>query len=614
MNHRTAALLVTVACGILALAIPAVRAEEFVLAEKGQAKIAIFAPGENEWAGRRLADRLLKLTGAQVEVETSAEPPASPPALIAIGTAQTNSLANAVLNADERVGGLGEEGYILKCGRWQDRPILAASGNSLAGVNNAVSELVSWKLKLREGGASVSGELSETDKPALPYRLIWKWDGQCNWATTMKEMIEISYEKENSFGATTVVPYTPEGFRTHFTRAIDYFSDHKLNGLIVWGFLRDEHGGVEMGREISRYGKRNNVRILPGVCSQAAYGGFIFSGTNKFNLDVWLKQHPELQARNEKGEVVPGMLNPMKPENQQWLREGAEWLFTNLPDIGGINLENGDFMSCYCEECQAERAKPENDPNCFWDMMVTQKPILEAAQRMRPDGWMTFASYCGFTEAEVRRVGKHSVYPPKFLNQVPGNAICQWTFTSMTTPESWPAGARPSPSACKAHIGLLHHGSFYGPLTDPARWWAKPGAWLDDYSTSVIPFVCERIAQAGLGGLALTGMTGVQCPSHELNYMALEYFGWHPERSYEQFMKDRLHLCYGGAERAESFLKLLRNTSKAPEEIDKDQRQAADMAQGQDLDVRQRARWRNLADELARRQDLAKSLAKRDGG
>ena len=60
MNHRTAVLPVTAACGILALALPAVRAEEFVLAEKGQAKIAIFAPGENEWAGRRLADRLLK--------------------------------------------------------------------------------------------------------------------------------------------------------------------------------------------------------------------------------------------------------------------------------------------------------------------------------------------------------------------------------------------------------------------------------------------------------------------------------------------------------------------------------------------------------------------------
>ena len=607
MNARASSLPVVLI--LLAVGPTALRADELVLVEKGQHKVSIFAPGDNEWAGKRLADRLLKLTGARVPVLTTAQPPAPKFVLIAIGTVQTNPVVKEVLGDDKRIAGLGEEGYILKAGVWKGEPILVASGKTLAGVNNAVSELVSWQLKLGEGRAVVAAELNESDKPALQYRMIWTWDAHCNWSNTIQEMLDLYVVKGDHGSGSLAVPYSREGFRTHFTRAIDYFSDHKLNGLIVWGFLRDEHGGVEMGREISRYARQNNVRILPGVCSQYGYGGFIYSTTNKFNLDVWCKQHPELQGLDDKGKVVPGMLDPLKAENQKWLRDGTEWLLTTFPDIGGINLENGDFASCYSKECRAERAKPENDPNCFWDMMATQKPILEVAKRMRPDGWMTFASYVGFTEPTARGISKTSVYPPKFVNQMPDNAICQWTYSSMTTPDTWPEDARPPKSNFKGHFGLLHHGSLWGLPVDPARWWAAPGAAADEFST-LFPFICGRIAKSETGGLALTSQTGVQSPAHELNYLALEYFGWHPERTYAQFQKDRLALCYGGAERAELYLKLLRNTTKKPEEIEKDKGQAVKAGQANDLDIRQRARWRNLADELARRQQLARTLGK----
>jgi len=599
-----------VLAGLASILLPgSLFAGDLVFVNQGKEQIAIHAPGENEWAGRRLADRLFQYTGARVEVHTGEFPPAEPSSLVAIGTPQSNPVVKDIAGIDGRIEELGEEGYLLQIASWQGRAVLIASGKTLTGVNHAVSELVSWKLKLSEQGAVVAGDLNETDKPALRYRIVWTWDGHCNWASTVDETMAL-YVNENPAVGSMAVPYTPEGFRTHFTRAIDYFSDHKLNGLIVWGFLRDEHGGVEMGREISRYARQNNVRILPGVCSQGGYSGFIFSKTNKFNLEVWCQQHPELQARNEKGEFVAGMINPTKPENQQWLRDGAEWLFSNLPDIGGINLENGDFMSCYCDECRAERAKPENDPNCFWDMIASQKPILEVARRRRPDGWMTFATYVGFTEATARGVSKTTVYPPKFVNQTPDNAICQWTFTSMTTPVTWPEGARPPAAGFQDQIGLLHHGSLWGSPGDPARWWAAPGAWADEYST-LLPFVCGRIAQAQLGGLVITGQNGNQLPAHELNYLSLEYFGWHPERTYEQFQRDRLVPCYGGAERAALFLKLLRNTAKTPADIEAARLQAQQAGQEKDLDMRQRARWANLTAELARRKKLAELLEKK---
>ncbi len=295
LPHRAAALL----CGLLCLFLPpSLRAEDFVLVEKGQARIAIHAPGENEWAGRRLADRLFKFTGARVPVHTGKLPPETKAPIVVVGTPTTNSTVKSVLDGDKRIDDLGEEGYVLKIARWNERDVLVAGGKTLTGAQHAVSELVSWKLKLTEGGAITSGTLDEVDKPALKYRIVWTWDGHCNWANSVEETMAL-YVNGNPEVGSMAVPYTPEGFRTHFTRAIDYFSDHKLNGLIVWGFLRDEHGGIEMGREISQYARRNNVRILPGVCSQGGYGGFIFSAKNKFNLDVWCKEHPELRAKNE---------------------------------------------------------------------------------------------------------------------------------------------------------------------------------------------------------------------------------------------------------------------------------------------------------------------------
>lgn len=579
-------------------------AGEFPLVTQGKSAVVIYAPGENEPIGRRLADRLARFTGAKVEVATDVPPKTIP--LVVVGTPRTNALVKELLATDARIEQLGDEGYLLKASKLDSQPALIAAGKTLAGAHHAISELVSWKLKLDGENAAVADDLDESDQPALRYRIVWTWDGHCNWAPTVEETMAL-YVNENPSLGSMAVPYTPEGFRTHFTRAVDYLSDHKLNGLIVWGFLRDEHGGVAMGREMSGYAKKNNVRILPGVCSQGGYGGFIYSQKSRFNLDVWCKEHPELQAKNEKGDVVAGMINPSHPENQKWLREGAEWLFTELPDIGGINLENGDFMSCYCDDCKAARAKPENDPNCLWDMATSQRPILEVAERMRPDGWMTFATYVGFSEAAARRAGKQAVYPPKFVDQVPPNAICQWTFTGMTTAQSWPQGLRPPKGKYKDQIGLLHLGSLWGAPVDEARWWTAPAAWNDEYS-NVLPFVCQRAADSQFGGLAITGQNGDQCPAHELNFVALEYFSWHPERSYEQFHRDRLAVLYGGSDHATTFLKLLRNTSKSPEALVTLKSQALELAGSTALDLRQRARWKNLAGEMARREKLAAKL------
>ena len=79
------------------------------------------------------------------------------------------------------------------------------------------------------------------------------------------------------------------------------------------------------------------MRILPGVAINA-YGGVYWEGDHPFNLATWLRKHPELSARMERGvgfqiEDLDFPLNfprsdytvsgcPSRPENQQWMADG----------------------------------------------------------------------------------------------------------------------------------------------------------------------------------------------------------------------------------------------------------------------------------------------------
>lgn len=573
-------------------------AQRVYLANAAAPAAAIYAPGENVWAGQRLARRIQLWTGVEVPIHSTAVP-STPSTIIAIGTAKDNPLIRHITREDKRMKDLGPEGYLLRSAEWHGRRVIVAAGITTAGAGNATSELISWKISFRRGVASLAIPVNEVDKPRLKYRILWAWDGQANWAESVKEMHAIQF----GTSGTTVVPYTEAGFLAHFGRAVDFASDHKLNGYILWGFLRDEHGGLNAARELSRYSKRQNVRILPGVCTEMAYAGFVFSTTDPHNLDVWTRLHPEQRCVDSKGQYVDGSICPSNPQAQQWLREGVRWLFRNLPDIGGVNLEHGDFGRCFTQDCVAQRAKPENDPNYFWDMQASQRPVIEEALKARPDAWVTFATYCGFTEQGVHGSAPDAPYPPRFLQKVPAGATIQWTLTPMDSETTWPETAVLPASTAKDSIGLLHHGSIWGLPADPARWWAKPGAMVDDFST-ILPFICRRGVRAGLSGLVIKGQTGAASPANALNYVAFEYFTWHPERSYDQFTRDRLSWMYGGLGRARLFLRLLRNTTRERREIGRDMRLGSEMAAMADLTLPQRRQWNNLVDELDRRMSL----------
>src|SRR6185295_568392 len=124
----------------------------------------------------------------------------------------------------------------------------------------------------------------------------------------------------------------------------------------------------------------NAVRILPGV-GTVIYGGYYHSGNdpkNPYSLTAWGAAHPKVRRMVGKDrKPIDGVPCPSAPELREFLVDGAKWFFTTFKDIGGVNLEHGDFFECQCDECKAQRAKPENDHNFLWDMTNTQVPVMQ---------------------------------------------------------------------------------------------------------------------------------------------------------------------------------------------------------------------------------------------
>lgn len=74
-----------------------------------------------------------------------------------------------------------------------------------------------------------------------------------------------------------------------YSRLIDFMSLHRISGVTIYGFLRDNHGGIESVQALYRYAAERGVRILPRVGINA-YGGIYWEGDHRY-IRACLKQH-----------------------------------------------------------------------------------------------------------------------------------------------------------------------------------------------------------------------------------------------------------------------------------------------------------------------------------
>ncbi len=365
----------------------------------------------------------------------------------------------------------------------------------------------------------------------MKFRFFWTWDHSMDWAPAEPGTVP--------YGCNNPYKKRPQAFLKDYKLAVDYASTHGINAIIIWGFLRSAHGGVKSSQDLCKYAKDRGVYIWPGI-GTSQYGGFYYKSNHPFNAETWLKKHPELRGIQKNGE--PAGLDDLwlchsKEENKEWLRKGTLWLYENF-EVGGLNLEYGDWNACYCRDCVEARENIQSgyagEPDYYKSMVLSIQPVVETAFEMDPDTLVTYATYTGFNLNMVKN-------PPSFIKSLPEKAVCMWTLTDMMD-EEWPQELRPP---TKRSIGYTHWGS----------------QWMNNTRHSFIlkhiQLICRLGSQAGLEGIGIQGEVSPRVVPNELNYLALVYFSTHPNHNLEDFAENVLTDFFGRAAPASSLLEYL---------------------------------------------------------
>lgn len=267
--------------------------------------------------------------------------------------------------------------------------------------------------------AAAPVQKSEPEKPGMDI-ILWCWDNRMTW----DDEPDAIYHRMAS--STVLCPYTkrPESYLVGFKRLVDYCARIGVRGFIVWGFLRDCHGGVKSGVELCQYAADKGVAILPGV-GLCSYGGYYFEGDHPFNLTTYLHKFPERAGRGclegSKTEVAP-VLDPSLDANQRWWRDGLEWMIETFR-IGGVNFEMGDHLVNASPEAQAARAALGFDCNDnIKDMVIATRDLIAHGVKSLPNGLFINSTYHGYHNLEG--------FPRMpYVNAVPRETIWQYSLS-----------------------------------------------------------------------------------------------------------------------------------------------------------------------------------------
>ncbi|MCL4299742.1 MAG: hypothetical protein KJ077_28660 [Anaerolineae bacterium] len=470
--------------------------------------------------------------------------PASLPALaenadLLVWLADSSASLPASLISVPEVTGLAEDAFLLRTGVLHGRPALLAVGGGRPGLIHAVNEVGLCHLTRHDDVLELP-RLDVRRSPALPYRLLWTWDHSTNWYLEQVGLQEI--------GAMNYYAKPEGGFLEDYRRLVDFMSLHRIGGVTIYGFLRDNHGGVEAAQELCRYANERGVRILPGVGINA-YGGIYWEGNHRYNLSTWLNQHPDLRA--VRGQPVAFHIPdfpklwfpethytdtacPSKPENARYHEEAIRWLAETF-EIGGINFETGDYGVCHCPDCAARRTADET-----WslkDMALLYPRLFEAARQGRPDLWIV-------SEAYWDNILNLEALAP--LAGLPADAIYQFCINRSYWPKLQAGLTREHVSRLPRPKNVLR--THMGTQWNHERYELVARRFAD---------MMQLLYTTGMQGATIFSEVSAFSVVNEINYLAFARFGYQADLTWEKFVADDLGPLLGGAEAAARYLELL---------------------------------------------------------
>lgn len=453
-----------------------------------------------------------------------------------------------------RLPGLGPDAYRIELLRRSGRRLLCVAGGDLFGMLAGLSDALTNGELNREAFLYRGG--SRTETPAFRWRYYWTWDHSTNWV--------LDDEGNQFVGCNNAYCKKPETFIEDYRRLVDHCIDMRFNGIVIWGFLRDSHGGVESAYKVARYAADRGVRILPGV-GTTDYGGIYYEGNHPCSIPTYLHHHPERSCVGADGRRN-GALSPYHPGSQRWIAECVEWLYRTFP-IGGSNMENGDFLVDHSPAAKRARARIRStEADYFKDQYFAYKTALDTADRVAPESFNGYATYAGFNR--VTDKGPHHQQAgltriPYFARHMPASAVAQWTLSGMLSQKivplrdwlrspapaavyenpNWPRGLRP-PTPRSA--GFMHQ----------ASQWFMPTRRTDVAVSSMIEG-CLRSHEAGLEGISVHGEVSSRFLAYGLNYLAMRHWTYHPVSTLEEFALAELAPRLGGESEARVFVQSL---------------------------------------------------------
>ena len=438
------------------------------------------------------------------------------------------------------------------------RPLVDISGGPFSGVIYGVEELI--QRQLTPDATVATGEIEQA--PGLPYRTWWNWDHTTNWDVSQIGVQEIG----------VMNPYhkPPDGFLADFKRAVDFMSMNRIAAITIFGFFRESHGGVAAAQELCRYANERGVRIMPGIAINA-YGGVVWEMDHEFNLATWLRKHPHLAAEMERppGFQLQDLSFPLffprgdysvrgcpsKPENQQWMEDAVSWLAETC-EIGGINIEAGDYGVCGCAECNARRAIREDATRRdgyaeSWshaDMADFYPRLYDATLKHRPDAWI-------YSEIQWDNLLDAEAQQP--LRSLPQGGIYQHTvnrsYWNRIRTEMTPEYAAALPTAnnvFRTQFNCQWNGDH---RTERYRFNGK------DFAEQA-----KKAAEVGFKGLTVWGEPSSYVTSTELSYLAFARFTWDPDLTWGRFMTEDVAPRVGGEAAAERYIEMLEILDAVP--------------------------------------------------
>ena len=379
-------------------------------------------------------------------------------------------------------------------------------------MSNHSIKLAAATVLLLAGLAGTQATQPATTQPSHPmsYRILWTWD---SWICD---------------------PDKAGSYVTEYRKLIDFMAAHEYNGLIIWGFLDDRHGGEKAAKEVATYAKAKGIRLLPGV-GAGGYEGFVISRPHKYNLVTFLQEHPELRAVPRRSDKPSDeFLCLYQDASLAWLRDGARWLAENF-DIGGANIETNEADGI--DNCPLAAAATEAEPNrlrysaSFSDLARAVPVIFQELRRKDPESWVLYATY----------------QPPwwqrqedaALLQPIPAEAIAQWNMELNVNAEAKPP--------VRHNVSLVHSGGWsYHLGAFPSRWGFTQYRCFWPDIQEIRQFSVNQRKMA-VDGFAVGNVGSPEMPDNEIAYIAYIEFTREPGMTVERFSQRFIAPMYGPA-------------------------------------------------------------------